>query len=406
DAAGNQAIQTSGALPATDGTGQVQGAFTVPSSQAVGGAFGTVGFTPANGFSLGGTGGTLLGVILQAQTGGSLGGTTVSAPLVIAGPRLAIFPPEGTPGQTYTMIGSGFGAAEQVTVAQTDAGGVITQLGIAQTSDSGVFSLAGQYPALPAGAVGTGSALSVTATGEPSGLVAGAVLAVHAAPSIALTPYIAPPGRQVLVSGAAFPASTTVTIHIALPGAASGQENFLTAVTDPGGAFTLLFTVPLTQPVGPVAIQVSASGGTAVTGVLTVNDRSASVRASPLAVALGQALTIQGQGFASGETLDLFLAQGAVPQYVAAKAGDFDRQSPPKSGQPEALPGTLRTITADALGSFAASYPLNVSGTRPRGAAYLLGVRGETSGRLALTAFGIAGASSSPISPNPPPAAC
>ncbi len=406
DSTGNRATQSSGALPATDGTGQVQGAFIVPGSQAATGSTGSVGFTPPNGFSLGGNGGALLTVTLQAPSPGALAGVTVTAPLVIAAPRLAIFPPQGNPGQSFTIIGTGFGADEQVTVAQTDAGGVITQLGIAQTSDSGVFSLSGQYPALPAGAGPAGSALNITSTGEPSGLVATAVLAVHAAPSIALTPYIAPPGQDVLVSGASFPANTTVTIHLGLPGAVPGQETLLTAATDSAGAFTLPFTVPLKQPVGPVTIQVSTPNGTAVTGVLTVNDRSASVRASPLAVALGQSLTLQGQGFASGETLDLFLAQAAIPQYVAAKAGAFERQSSPLSGQPEILPGSLRTITADALGSFAASYPVGSSGARLQGAAYLLGVRGETSGRLALTAFGIAGNSSSSISTNPPPPAC
>ncbi|MGH2343687.1 MAG: hypothetical protein ACRDG4_00565, partial [Chloroflexota bacterium] len=407
DATGNQATQSFGTLPTTDGTGQVQGAFTVPSSQALTGGSGNIGFTPANGFTLGGNGGTLLGVTLQTQPGGSSGGVTASAPLVIAGPRLAIFPPVGTPGQSYTVIGTGFGADEQVTVAQTDAAGVITQLGMVQASDGGVFSLFGTYPPLPAGAPGTaGATFSIMATGEPSGLVAGAVLSVHAAPSIALTPYVVAPGQPVLVSGAAFPANSTVTMQVALPGLGVGRESILTAVTDGRGAFTLPFTVPLTAPLGPLIVQVSAPSGTAVSGVLTVNDRSASVRASPLAVKLGQSLTVQGQGFASGETIDLFLAQGVAPTYVAAGAGGFDRQAPPLSGQPEALPGTLRTITADALGSFAASYSLTLSGVSLPNSAYLIGVRGETSGRLAVTAFGIAGASSSPIGPSPPASIC
>jgi len=406
DGTGIKATQTGGAPLSTDGSGQVHGAFVIPTTQAVAGDSSSLSFTPANGFTLGGNGGTLLEATLQAAPAGVGAAVAAAAPLVIAGPRLEIFPPMGTPSQPFTLIGAGFGANEQITVTQTDASGVISQLGIAHASDSGVFSIAGQDSSLPAALGPTAAqaaAFTITATGEPSGLVAAGRLVVHPAPSIALTPYVAAPGQEVTVSGAAFLPTTTLTVQAAFAGSGAAQGALLNVPTDTSGAFTVPITIPLTMPPGPVTIQVAAPDGAMATAVLTVNDQSAAVRVSPLAATPGQTLTVQGLGFASGEIVDLFLARGAGPAYVRGKEGGFVQQSPLDISPPAALPGSLRTVTADAQGSFAVSYPLTALGARPQSVGYLLAVRGETSSRLALTAFGIAGASSAiPGSPGPP----
>jgi len=408
DADGIKATQTGGVSLVTDGSGQVRGMFVIPSAQAVAGDASSPSLTPANGFSLGGNGGTLLDAILQgATTSGTV--AQAVAPLVVAGPRLEIFPSEGTPSQPFTIIGTGFGASEQVTVTQTDASGVISQLGIAHTSDSGVFSISGQNPSLPSTLGSTAAqaaTFTVTATGEPSGLVAGARLAVRPAPSVVLTPYVAAPGQAVMVSGAAFLANSTLTVRAGFNLSGPTGSTVINVATDGSGAFTVPIMIPTTTPLGPATLQIAAPDGATVTVVLTVSDQSASVRVSPLAATPGQTLTVQGLGFASGEIVDLFLARGAGPTYIRGQQGGFVHQSPLELGPPTALPGSLRTVAADSQGSFAASYPFNALGAGPPAIGYLLAVRGETSGRLALTAFGIAGAASTFSGPSGSPAIC
>lgn len=407
DADGIKATQTGGAALVTDGSGQVRGTFVIPSTQAVAGDASSPSLTPANGFSLGGNGGTLLEVSLQTATSDAV--ARAVAPLVVEGPRLEIFPAEGTPSQPFTIIGTGFGASEQVTVTQTDASGVISQLGIAHTSDGGIFSISGQNPTSSAGLAPSASqaaAFTVTATGEPSGLVASARLAVHPAPSVVLTPYVAAPGQTVTVSGAAFLSNSTLTIRAGFNVSGPAGSPVINVATDGNGAFTVPIMIPTTAPLGPATLQIAAPDGATVTVVLTISDQSAAVRVSPLAVTPGQTLTVQGLGFASGEIVDLFLARGAGPTYVRGQQGGFAHQSPLENGPPTALPGSLRTVVADPQGSFAVSYPFTALGTRPQAIGYVLAVRGETSGRLALTAFGITGAASTLPGPSGSPAIC
>ncbi|HEY8282778.1 MAG TPA: hypothetical protein VIJ28_00180, partial [Chloroflexota bacterium] len=408
DATGIKATQTGGASLVTDGSGQVRGTFVIPDTQAVAGDSSSLSLTPANGFSLGGNEGTLLEATLQAATASGTA-AQVAAPLVVAGPRLEIFPSQGTPSQPFTVIGTGFGAGEQVTVTQTDASGVITQVGIAHSSDGGVFTTSGQNPSLPA-AVGPtatqAAAFTVTATGEPSGLVASARLAVRPAPSIALTPYVAAPGQEVTISGAAFLTNSTLTVRAGFVIAQATQSTVINVSTDASGDFTVPIIIPTTAPTGPATLQVSAPDGATVTVILTVSNQTAAVRVSPLAATPGQSLTVQGLGFASGEIVDLFLARSASPTYIRGKQGGFVHQSPLEISPPAALPGSLRTVAADAQGSFAVSYPFDALGTRPQAVGYLLAVRGETSSRLALTAFGIAGTPPTLPGSGSPPAVC
>ncbi|MDB5057042.1 MAG: hypothetical protein JWO59_514, partial [Chloroflexi bacterium] len=170
DANGSVTVVTNAAL-AADSNGRVSGRFSVPLDDATL-ANPPSGRPPGSG----GNAGTLLTVAIR----GAYSNATLRAPLVISGTRLVVVPDTTLNGRPITVIGMGFHAGETVTVTAIDSTGAIIQLGSAQASSGGVFSILVAAPPAPNSGAAS-STFTITATGEASNLVATSRLVTTAA---------------------------------------------------------------------------------------------------------------------------------------------------------------------------------------------------------------------------------
>jgi hypothetical protein len=380
DAGGAVTVINTDQTPFADASGHFTTTFTVPIDDQTAG-------NPPSGRApgSGGNAGTLLTVVAR----GTNSNITVRAPLLVSGTRLTIIPGTAVAGQPITVIGTGYHANETVTVTTVDPSGTISQLGSGQVSSGGVFSISVAAPA-PTIAVGS-TTLSVTATGESSGLVASSRVVTIAAAAISLSPWVVARGQRLVVIGTSFSANVKVQIVVNAGGDTRSSnrqqapQRFNTA-TDSAGGFAITVTIPTTSTIGPRTVLAVDANGKTASRILTVYDRPPAIHVSAISASAGAAITVSGSGFASGEAVELFLA-------LPAK-------------KPAPLPTTLSQATADANGSFVASYvppKYQTAGgtTEFSPGAYLFGALGLLSMRQGLTAFEIAPASQSTPGPTP-----
>jgi hypothetical protein len=263
----------------------------------------------------------------------------------------------------------------------------------------------------------------LSVTGLTSGLTASSTLILASAPALTLQRYVAAPGESIVVQGNAFVPNATVTIQAAFPNAGSSPSGLasctgangtatsspatmpcapgMLAATDSNGSFRAQITVPLAAQLGPVAIQAQDSLGDQASTVLTVNNQPPAIHVPTLAAQPGQVLTIHGNGFGSGETVDVFLAE-----LGGAGVKGFAPTSPGEQGAqcgallPTPLPNSTLTTTADAVGSFVVSYPL----PQPFDGTYYVAALGETSRLCAFNPLSITSQLPTPL-PTPTPCA-
>ena len=418
-----------------DSVGGVHGGFVLP---RIGGV--TLGGTPGLGGD--GNGGTM--VTLELHGVGSTVDSGRGALLLVAGAKIQTFPPVAVPGHPYTTIGSGFVAGESVQVTALDESGTLSQVGQAVAADcqsgtvpfgqaaaiqptppapcvSGTFVLSAIAPTPPAaagGAAGTPAAgFRLSAIGQTSGLYAGARLVTTTAPTLTLRPYVVAPGGSVEVQGHAFAANAALIVRAggapaSTPTSGASQPDTsgggsattlgncpdnsgascvaripasVPVQTDTSGFFSVRLAVPPGTSTGPITIVAgsdpSGAGADTASTVLTVNTQHALLSITPHSAMPQQVITVRGSGFASGEAVDLFLAQPGAPGLSAAGQGGGD-------SAPAPLPDTTLSVTADAFGAISASYPL--PNTIAPGS-YIVGAHGETSDIRALNALVIGG---------------
>ena len=431
----NQPLGNPVATLTADASGSVHGGFVLP---RIGGV--TLGGAPGLGGD--GNGGTM--VTLGLHGAGDAGDSGRDALLLVAGAKIQTFPPIAIPGHPYTTVGSGFVAGESVQVSALDERGTLSQVGQAVAADcqsvttpfgqsttqvspptpcvSGTFVLNAIAPTPPAAAGGSAgvpaAGFRLSAIGQTSGLYAGARLVTTTAPTLTLRPYVVAPGGIVEVQGHAFSPNVALIIRAGgslaatlvsgaiqppAPGpsvaAADGCTDSSGArcatripasvpvQTDTSGFFSIRFTVPPGTGNGPIPIAAvgdpsrSGSGVDAASVVLTVSTQHALLSVTPHSAMPQQVITIRGSGFASGETVDLFLTQPGAPGLsVPDQTGG--------SGEPVPLPDTTLSVAADSLGAIAASYPLP-NAIAP--GSYIVAARGETSDVRAINALVIGG---------------
>src|SRR5579883_2818585 len=173
---------------------------------------------------------------------------TVTAP-----PALRVLPNSGPSGAAITVLGSGYGANEQVPVAfycwPNNCGSGTLPLGTATTDSTGAFTLTTTVPPFaPSGPHGIG------ATGSSSGLFVNTVYTVTSHQAVELLPAASgPAGSEFTVNGSGFGPNEQVPVRFYCwpNNCSTGTMLLATAMTDGSGTFSVQVRVPAHAPPGP-----------------------------------------------------------------------------------------------------------------------------------------------------------
>ncbi len=345
-----------------DATGALSGTFVLPLDDET---FAN----PPSGRSQnsGGNAGSLLQVVIK----GTSSGLTLQSPLVVPGTALAVNPARVASHLASMVSGRGYYAGETIAVSAVGNNGAITQLGFATATPAGAFSLAVTVPATAIGGA-SGSSFTVSASGEASDLVASATLIVVAPAVLAFTEYVVASGQSTTLQGTGFAGSTPITITLQAPWSSNtaigtSEAYPLQTTTDPSGSFSVPVAAPVDAPAGSVTFRAVDATGRSAAGVLTITNLPASLRISNIIAGTGSAITVEGSGFAAGETIDVYLAPPSIPV--------------------RPLAGSARQVVADSSGSFTVAFPLPAAdgdpGTLIATGGYLIWASGELSKRKA-----------------------
>ncbi|MFO8035560.1 MAG: hypothetical protein R6U57_02915 [Anaerolineales bacterium] len=125
--------------------------------------------------------------------------------------------------------------------------------------------------------------------------------------SLRVSPLSAAVGEGVTITGEGFPASSTVQLGI---GRVDSEYDLVdTAETDSEGSFETQMTIPdFVDPEDQWVIVATANEGKikAISEVVEITSQeSASIRVSPLSAAVGEGVTITGEGFPASSTVQL-----------------------------------------------------------------------------------------------------
>ncbi len=145
-------------------------------------------------------------------------------------------------------------------------------------------------------------------------------------PVVQVSPTSGTPGTTITVTGAGFPANTTVQVGLGsfVPNALQqGQATTQSTITtDANGRFVTQITVPQDAPVGAqLAVQVTVpNSGTSILSntflVTAPSNNQALVQISPSSGSAGTTLTVTGSGYPANATIQLTLGQ-FIPQALA-----------------------------------------------------------------------------------------
>ena len=282
------------------------------------------------------------GSLLEILAKGTSSGETLVTPLMVPGTALSINPGQVARHHPTVISGKGYYARESITVSAVGDNGAITELGAATASAAGAFSLSVIAPS-PSTTGANGTAFTVSATGEASDLVAASTLTVVAPANLAFTQYVVASGQTTTLQGTGFAASSPITITVQASWSSGETGNPATATglhvtTDLQGSFSLDVAPPANAADGSATYRAVDAAGHSANGVLTIANFPASLRLSGISAGTGAAITVEGTGFAAGETVDLYLAPPSIPV--------------------RPLASTMRPVVADARGTFVAEFPL------------------------------------------------
>ncbi|MEG9246531.1 choice-of-anchor G family protein [Arthrobacter sp. Soc17.1.1.1] len=251
------------------------------------------------------------GVVVTAK--GQVSKTPMTADLAVTyDPAITLDPAIVVAGDDVTVTGDGFAADETVTVSIPGAnGGARIEVEVGADAE-GTISATLPVPAdYPAGTV------DVTALGGVSETAATADLEVVYRPTVTVPERIVA-GDRIPVTGSGFVPGEIVAVS--LPDAA-GTPITVEVSADRYGAITATLLVPGNYPAG--AADVTATGevsGVPVTDRLTVvYEPSVTV---PEVVVAGGGIAVDGEGFASGETVVVSIpgANGGAPIEIRTTA--------------------------------------------------------------------------------------
>ncbi|NYE94625.1 hypothetical protein FHU41_000846 [Psychromicrobium silvestre] len=237
--------------------------------------------------------------------------------------------PSTVPQNTSTSAsGGGFAAGETVTVTLPEKDGsgpvnVTTTVNPDGTLVPVSLTIPQDYPLGPVNLTATGTVSQTPAT-------AAASIVANGAPTLTAIPASVPQGGQSQISGTNFAAGENVVVTLAAASPA-GAVN-LNAIANSAGQFTVALTVPQNHPVGP-SFPVTAVGDASSTASTTLavvkGSWNPALTATPSDVPQGTSTTIDGTGFAAGETVTVTLPASSgvgpvvVPNVLVAADGTF-----------------------------------------------------------------------------------
>lgn len=130
-------------------------------------------------------------------------------------------------------------------------------------------------------------------------------LKVSIHPALSLTPGVASPGQDVLVSGGGFSANASVTLSATFPLYGGGSRTVtVTAHTNGSGAFSARLPVPANAAAAMVTVTAQGPNGWA-SAQLRSQAVQARIVASPATAAPGSTITVSRSGYLGGTQIDV-----------------------------------------------------------------------------------------------------
>ncbi|WP_312172007.1 choice-of-anchor G family protein, partial [Microbacterium sp.] len=289
-----------------------------------------------------------LGINLLPAVGGGveldLGSSTVkAAAAAVAAVDAADTVPAGT---NLPVTGSGWPANTDVSIAVTAPGGAVVNDPVVVTTDgSGAFTTGFFIPA----ATTPGTGYTVTAT-------AGAITAtdtteVTAAATIDAAPAVQQ-GTDLAVTGANWPANTSVSVQLTAPGGGAAIGGPVAATTDGLGVFTLAYPVPAGTPAAEGYLVTATAGAQTATDETEVTAAPVPVVDAADTVQAGTDLAISGDTWPANTDVTLQLTAPGTGENVGGPitattdgSGAFTTTYPVPAS---AVPGTGYVVTATA----------------------------------------------------------
>ncbi|MFB7798673.1 choice-of-anchor G family protein [Isoptericola sp. NPDC056134] len=266
--------------------------------------------------------------LLSLGTGDDLATVNLASATVraVAAPTIAADPATVQADARTTITGAGFAPETPLTVRLTDATtGDPVGDPVSVTSDGdGAFSVP-----LPVGADTAPADYTVTATGDPSGVVPSAPLTVTAAPSIAADPGTVPAGGSTTITGESFTPAGDVTVQLVDENGDAVGDPVATTADDAGAVEVALPTGAGTAPGAYTVVATDAGTGATAEADLAVTAAPA-ITLDPTTVTPGGTTTVTGTGFTPGSEVSVQLTD--------------------ESGEPVGDPITTTATDAGAIG--------------------------------------------------------
>jgi hypothetical protein len=262
------------------------------------------------------------GTYIVRAHGAATGATPQHTLTVTLAPTISAHPATVTPGGHLTLVGSGFSASTSIKVEVVFplyGGGSHPTIVTATTNAQGGFSTALSVPSRA-----LGGAVHVVASG-PDRQVSATLTVQHIAATIAVSPTSVLPGGEVAIKGYNFPPNDTVSIAVPVT-TTNGAHTTLTATekTNGSGAFTATLRIPGSVSGGAYTVSArSAASGRSPSAAVHISTLKASIVASPATAIPGTEVTVNGFGFASGETVTLTLSGAKVGTATTGSNGTF-----------------------------------------------------------------------------------
>jgi hypothetical protein len=275
-------------------------------------------------------------------------------------PRIAISPDVGPPQSITALVGSGFTAGAQLTIAYVDPQNAMQALGSAVVAADG--TIAPTRVQIPVGAAAGATGLLVVRQAA-SGTLADTPFGVTPlAPDLVATPNLALPGGTISLRGDGFDPDSAIHVQwLSADGPLTLQGTGPITTSDVGATGAITLTVPLTLTATRsawVAIDATDAAGH-VAGLplmlLPPNAVPTALRLDPARAVLGARVQVAAGGFFPGEHVDVTLI-GATGIGIPVPAFQL---TPAMNGPGAAFAVTL---TADDSGAARGEFTVPSSG--------------------------------------------
>ncbi|GAB6939057.1 hypothetical protein JCM11754A_25840 [Isoptericola variabilis] len=269
-------------------------------------------------------------------------------------PTIAADPATVQAGAQTTITGAGFAPATSLTVQLTDAttGNPVGAPVPVTTDGDGAFSVP-----LPVGAGTSPADYTVTATGDPSGVVPSAPLTVTAAPSIAADPGTVPAGGSTTITGESFTPGADVTVQLTDADGDPVGAPVTTTADDAGAVEVPLPTGAGTAPGAYTVVATDEATGATAEADLTLTAAPA-ITLDPTTVTPGATTTVTGTGFTPDSEVSVQLTDESgepVGDPITTTATDVGAIVVPVTVPADAATGDYSVVATDVTGATAAA---------------------------------------------------